>query len=361
MKKILFAMMAALSLAACTSDEVVNVAERQAITFDDAFVDNSTRAVVQNTALDGSYNSNNLEEFQVYGTITGGGKNEGTANIFNGERVVRGNSLGMGDNWSYDAANTQYWIPGNTYNFVAIADGNIKNAAKDISSGNLVTKVTNVILGDYDMPDAIELKDASKQKDILLATPDPILYKEGKQSVNLNFSHLMAKAKFTVKNTIAINSGYTYKVKKITMPSAPKAATYTIESESWSESKGTYSLDFGNITNTPIHDASQEDATMIGYDQGFESAFERLLIPSPKGKSSVINVKYTYELYKDGVLIDTQIETPKAEVTLVPGYAYNFVIELAEPGQPIKFNVNEVKDWNKDHEDYNPGVNTENK
>ena len=150
MKKILFAILCSAAVISCAKDEVIT-AEKEAITFESAFVDKATKA-----AYDGSYNTDNLTEFQVYATITGTDSNEGTAHIFEGERVVKGASLGQGVNWSYATANTQYWIPGNDYHFRAIADGNVESETK-------------VVVDAYGMATSINLLDASAQNDILVA------------------------------------------------------------------------------------------------------------------------------------------------------------------------------------------------
>ena len=191
MKKIFFAILCASAVISCAK-EVVITADQEAITFESAFVDKATKA-----AYDGSYNNTNFNEFQVYATITGAGTGEGTANIFNGERVVKGATLGQGVNWSYATANTQYWIPGNNYQFRAVADGHVET-------------VTEVVTDTYGMATAINLLDASAQKDILTAqynvtnytkpqngTPDPVAF---------TFAHVLSKAKFTVKNTIDTNN-----------------------------------------------------------------------------------------------------------------------------------------------------------
>lgn len=342
MKKTLFAMMAALSLAACTSDEVMNVAERQAITFDDAFVDNSTRA-----ALDGSYTSANLQEFQVYGTITGGGMGEGTANIFNGERVVRGNSLGMGDTWSYDKNNTQYWIPGNTYNFVAIADGNIPNETKVALDGN-------------EMPTTIEVLAASAQNDILVTEPRNINYEAGNDTkVSFVFNHILSKVKFTFKNTVTTDNGYAYKVSNIAINNAVNNADYNVSTGTWNikDTHTDYCLLFGNAVEEGTEEGAE--AVSIGYDSKAESNFDRLIIPTNES----LLITFNYHLLKDGVVIDYQegVTINTNAIEFEAAHAYNLIVSLGNPGEPITFDVVTVKDWNKGHEDYNPGVNTENK
>lgn len=306
MKRILLAASLMMCIVSCSKESVVKNISDEPISFSNVFVDNSTKA-----AIDDSYNSNSLTEFEVYGTITNSLNQSG--NIFNQERVWKTQEGG----WTYDPNNIQYWIPGNKYNFTAIAEGN-------------VAKVTEVLANnETKVPTAIELYDASQQKDILYAKSGEIEYKSGDkaETVDFTFSHLMSKAKFTVKNTITANSGYSYKVKGIQITNAAKSSTYTIGS-GWNGSKGTYSLNFGDV-------------------EGYESKYERLLIPTDnvQDKKTDINISFTCELYKDNILLQTTTNAYTAQVKLEAGHAYNFVIELGNPGDPIKFTVYSVGEW----------------
>ncbi len=346
MKKIFIAALALAAVAACTKEMVVSD-QKDAITFNSSFVDNATRA-----AYDGSYNTDNLTEFQVYGTITGGAAGEGTANIFNAERVVKGASLGQGTNWSYNSLNTQYWIPGNNYQFRAIADGNIAGATSVVA-----------LESDKYMATKINVLDASKQRDILTAeynitnftlpangvAPDPISF---------TFTHILSKAKFTVKNTITTDNGYSYKVSAIALNDLAKNGVYTITNGAtgtWAAAAtpATYSLSFGDVTVEGK--AVEADATVadIKYNKSAESNFDRLLIPG----TQTLKISFSYGLYKDGVLIDAQDKTLTADVTLDAAKAYNFVISLGNPGEPIQFDVLTVTDWDKSHTGYAPGLN----
>ncbi len=343
MKKIFFAILCAGAAISCAKEEVIT-AEKDAITFENAFVDNATKA-----AYDGSYNNINFTEFQVYATISGGGAGEGTANIFKGERVVKGASLGQGVNWSYATANTQYWIPGNDYQFRAIADGNVSG-------------VTEVVTDTYGMATKINLLDASAQKDILTAqhnvadytkpvggTPDPVAF---------TFAHVLSKAKFTVKNTITTDNGYSYKVTDIVLNDLVKNGVYTITDAaagSWAAATtpAAYDLSFGDVTVEGKADEATATVADIKYNASAESNFDRLLIPG----TQTLNITFSYGLYKDGVLIDTQDKTLTADVTLAASKAYNFVISLGNPGDPIQFDVLSVTDWDKSHTGYNPGLN----
>ncbi|MBQ2858305.1 MAG: fimbrillin family protein [Bacteroidaceae bacterium] len=321
-------------LASCSNDETLDVTAREAITFDRVFVENATRAI------DNSYPNTELTSFHVYGTITNS-QNQ-TANLFNKELVTKG----ANDEWGYNESNTQYWIPGNTYHFTAIADGNIS-----LGDNAIVTQVTT---GENGMPTTIELKDAAHQKDILYAVSEPITYESGAETVGFTFNHLLAKAKFTVKNEISTNNGYTYQVSDVCITNAYKTATYTIGS-GWGSQEESYSLSFGNIAATSIGVLDNPnigvDATHINHGGSAESNFEKLLIPFTNGP---INISFTSQLYKDNVLIQTKQETITASnITLAAGNAYNFVIKLGNPGEPIQFTVTNVNGWDKNNNNNN--------
>ena len=320
-------------LASCSNDETLDVTAREAITFDRVFVENATRAI------DNSYPKTELTSFHVYGTITNS-QNQ-TANLFNKELVTKG----ANNKWGYNKANTQYWIPGNTYHYTAIADGNIEN-------------VTEVKTDTDGMPTTIELKDAAHQKDILYAVSEQITYESGAKTVGFTFNHLLAKAKFTVKNEISTNNGYTYQVSDVCITNAYKTATYTIGS-GWGSQEESYSLSFGNIAATSIGVLDNPnigvDATHINHGGSAESNFERLLIPFTNG---TIYISFTSQLYKDNVLIQTKEETITANnITLAAGNAYNFVIKLGNPGEPIQFTVTKVNGWETNNNTNNVNVN----
>ena len=322
MKKLLFAVLATATLAACTQEELVSINKGDAITFDNAFIDNATRA-----AIDGTYTTNTLNEFEVYATITT--PEGGVANIFEGEKVVKGGT-GTGDAWTYDANNTQYWIEGNTYDFRAVADGNVSGVTEAVVNAN------GLLTG-------VELFDVTAQKDILFAEQMNVTYAGGAQTVKFTFDHLLAKVKFTFKNTISTNNGYTYKVTNVKINETAKNGVYTIGA-GWAEaaSRENTSLAFGNGAATS--DAAGADATAIAYASSVESNWERLLVPSNEAR----NITFTTELLKNDVVIDTKDRTVNTNVIeLEEGGAYNFVISLGNPGEPIKFDVEKVNDWDE--------------
>ena len=325
MKKALIAVLA-LAAVACNKAEIVEQTPADAIVFDNAFVDNATKA-----AYDGSYNTGNLEAFEVYATISRDGN---TANIFNKELVKKGNSLGQGVNWSYDANHTQYWVPGNTYKFRAVADGNVDNVSEVVA-----------LETDKYMATSINLFDASAQKDILVAE-ETVSYVSGAHTVKFTFEHILAKVKFTIKNTIATNNGYSYKVSNIKMNGIAKNGVYSLASNAWTAAAApeTYSLDFGHAVGDGT--AVGSDPMDIKHAGKAESNFERLLIPVV---DKSFNITFDYLLLKDEVVIDTK--TAKAVITdpltLESGHAYNFVFSLGNPGDPIQFDLEKVSGWEK--------------
>lgn len=327
MKKVLFTLTALAALMSCSKDEIVESQPAQVIGFSNIFVDNSTRA-----AYDGSYKydgtNGNLTQFHVYGTVTN--TNSETANIFNKQLV----ELKSGA-WEYTPI--QYWIPGNKYNFTAIADGNIEGATSVNTDAN-------------SMPTSITVADASKQKDILLAksTPNIVGKAQGNEKVAFTFDHIMSKAKFTVYNNIT-TEGYTYKVTDVKITNAPTTATYTIGTGWGAPTAGTYELSFGDIVSNGTETGAA--AEQIAYNGGhMESNYERLLIPTQAGENTTtVNVSFDCELFYDGVSISkTEGKTATANVKLEPGHAYNFKVVLSAPGEPIQFTVTKINDWDYD-------------
>ena len=106
MKKILFAAVALVAMASCATDEVVMRPENKlAIEFDNAFVENSTRA--------NDIYAGNLNNFSVYGSIA---NTNGTGLTFNNTVVSKNANTG-----AYEYSPAQVWANNATYTFVAFA------------------------------------------------------------------------------------------------------------------------------------------------------------------------------------------------------------------------------------------------
>ena len=312
MKKILFVALAAVGMAACVQNEELAVSkDGSAIKFDNVFVDNATKA-----AIDGSYTTakGNLDHFNVWATIGNSGV---STNIFENLEVTKNGSA-----WTYDASLTQYWIPGNDYEFVGVVDGAV--TVSDDARKMPVSIATNL----------------SEQKDVLYATVSRT-YNNGDAvtPVHLQFNHLLAKVKFTVNNVISTaSSDLDYVVEGIKIVGVEDEVEYTIGG-AWT-ANSTYDVVFGPATNNPK--ADNPTADRLGYGASAESNWERLILP---GENKQLNIVVDYKLYKDAVCIGDHTGTETvATLDIEAGKAYNFVLALGNPGAPITFTA-DVTDW----------------
>lgn len=326
MKKIfLIGLTAAAMLASCSNDETVEMAQQKAIGFSNAFVNNGTRSVV-----DPSFTTLTLKDFAVYGFTQSG-------QIFNGEKVSGTTSTG----WSYD--NVQYWVPGNTYTFGAIAPYSV---AGNVSNVKLPTGAAKV-----GMEVAFTNTDAD-QVDLLHAAPAQItgVTPTYTTSVSMTFNHQLSKVKFSFQNSVGV--GYNVKVSNVKITDAFKEGTLTVAAtgNTWGgQTNKNLELNFGNV----VADASTTEASFIANDATLESYNEKLMIPM--NATATYTVTFTAELYKGGVLLgiyNHTVEIKNVEFKL--GYCYNFKASLTHKNitgpdelNPIVFNVTGIENWNK--------------
>lgn len=308
MKKILFALCAVATFASCTKNEVLNL-NQEAIDFGTAFVDNGTRAV-DNFTIE----TDELLNFNVWAT-TQRPEQAGVAQpivpILSEILVSRADAS---SDWGYGTANTQYWIPGNTYQFAA---------AKYYDAVALVNGVPATF--DYD---------AAGQRDLLYAADTRVGQEAGANAkVAFTFDHLLSKAYFTVDTNqmSGDNANYTYRVTNICINDAVKEAAYDVASETWN-GVSTYDVDFEDV-NT---------AAKLAANGVYTSDYARLLVPATYDD---LNITCTIEtLYGDAV-IDVQNYNKSISQNFVKGFVYNFVLALKDPGQPIEFTVTRVNEW----------------
>lgn len=326
MKKIfLIGLTAAAMLASCSNDETVEMAQQKAIGFSNAFVNNGTRSV-----HDPSFTTLTLKDFAVYGFTQSG-------QIFNGEKVSGTTSTG----WSYD--NVQYWVPGNTYTFGAIAPYSVAGNVSNVTLPESATKV--------EMKVAFTNTDA-KQVDLLHAAPAQItgVTPTYTTPVSMTFNHQLSKVKFSFQNSVGV--GYNVKVSNVKITDAFKEGTLTVAAtgNTWGgQTNKNLELNFGNV----VADASTTEASFIANAATLESYNEKLMIPMDA--TATYTVTFTAELYKGGVLLgiyNHTVEIKNVEFKL--GYCYNFKASLTHKNitgpdelNPIVFNVTGIENWNK--------------
>lgn len=330
MKKLFMIGLAATAmLASCSNDETVEMAQQKAIGFSNAFVNNGTRSIV-----DPSFTTKTLEDFAVYGFTQAG-------QIFKGDKVYKGGSASTG--WSYDVL--QYWVPGNTYTFGAIAPHSVATNVSDVALPENAKKV--------EMTVAFTNTDAD-QVDLLHAEPAQIAGTEVtetyKTPVSMTFRHQLSKVKFLFEN--AVGEGYNVKVSNIKIMDAYTNGTLTVAANgnTWSaQANNTLGLDFGNVV---ADDATADEAAVIANAATLESYNEKLMIPMDA--TATYTVTFTAELYQGDVLLGSYNHEVKIEnVEFKLGYCYDFKASLThenitdKPLNPIEFDVTNVEDWNE--------------
>ena len=331
MKKIfLIGLTAAAMLASCSNDETVEMAQQKAIGFSNAFVNNGTRSVV-----DSSFTTSTLSDFAVYGFAE-------NAQNFKGEKVYKVEGT---NTWKYD--NLQYWVPGNTYTFGAIAPHSV---AANVSNVTLPTGATKV-----EMKVAFTNTDDVKQVDLLHAAPTQIagttVTPTYKAPVSMTFNHQLSKVKFSFEN--AVGAGHYVKVKDVKITNAYKTGTWKVTGEpanTWSnQADKTLELNFGNVV---ANGATANVAANIAFNETLESYYEKLMIPMDA--SATYTVTFTVDLCAgDAVLKSKTFTTQISGVEFKLGYCYDFKASLNadnitdDPLKPIEFTVIKVEDWNQ--------------
>ena len=321
MKKTLFAALALAFVASCSNEEVVEMAQKEAIGFDNAFINNSTRSV-----YDPSYASNKMfNDFKVYGFVS-------DAALWTEGETVTGPTT-----WTY--SNTQYWINGASYTFhaVAPATGWTKTAA---SAANGVS---------------LDFSNNGKS-DVLYSTATATGAATGQnKTVELTFRHILSKVKFSFEN--AYNSATTtIKVSDIHITNAHQTGSVALNGNTttWSSHAGTLDLDFGDATTD---DATEDEATAYGHGTTLESYNELLLIP---GIEYTYNVTFTVHLLVSGTEIDSYQHKVDVKFTPEAGNSYDILAkinpqnidpETPEGQDPIQFTVTEITDWTKNDVD----------
>ena len=315
MKKIIISALAAMSLVACVQEEIVTVNQPNAIAFENAFVENATRA-----AVDPSTTTGTIAGFNVWAFM-----DAPAGVVFQGDEVTK-----SGDVWTY--TNTQYWTPNHTYYFAAVSPiaGNWElETAEANTDGPGVISFTNVD-GSEDLLYAATSVDTPRELDLL---------KEGMDPVRFQFSHLLSKVKFAFTNGFA-TSNASVKVSNVTMKAA-KTGTLALNTADW------WVGDKWNITGAEKTAYAFGDVETLGMGATAEAMNERLIMPA--GKDYEFEVSFEVTLYMGTV--EAMNVTKTAVVTgvaLEMGKAYKFAAEINPENlylPSIEFEVVEVKEW----------------
>lgn len=320
MKKLFIAAMALASVVACSKDEVVDQQQSVAIGFEQAFVENATRAT--GTDANPSITTANIDAFDVWGFMD---QNAGT--VFEQQRVTKN-----GNDWTYSPL--QYWLPGHDYYFGALAPAEDAHWTLDTANAD-VTGVGTVSFENVNGTEDLVYASTSVNTDNMKVGQDM-------PKVGLTFSHLLSKVKFSFTNGFA-SPNYTISVKNIKMIVPAKAEIALVEdwwsTNKWENYDGTTTLEFGDMNSERIQ-----------VTKGAESQKERLTIPAGANQEYVVT--FDVELYQGDVLAySNALSTTISGAELKIGNAYNFHATLDHTNiagdalDPIEFNVTKVKEW----------------
>lgn len=349
MKKTLLLVAAAVALVACSNEETVRQSAREAIGFDNAFVENSTRSF-----NDPSLTAATVNDFTVYGYVE-------KAVLFPGTVVSKAiNNTDLTSAWKY--AGTQYWVAGAKYNFAAIAPNNgwsgVTTAVAD-DKASISTNFTFVNDGVTDL-----LYDEVENKDGLVS---------GNTAVGFEFRHILSKVKFSFLN------GYNVESAKIDVTNIKIENAYTGANVALTNADTTWSgwandkleLDFGFASdNEATKDDKEDVAVTYAHGETYESLNERFLIPGAapsvtyqvkdaEGNLSTVTknaykVSFDVNLYINDTQVNTDAYHHVAYVEFVPqaGYAYDIKTEINATNidpehaqEPIEFTVSTIGNW----------------
>lgn len=353
MKKILIALCAVATLASCTKNEVLSY-DQEAIGFDNAFVDNSTRSVD-----DPSYtNSRLFPNFQVYGYVEG-------APLFNTDNSGV-TVTGSGTNWTYvdDDVLVQYWIAGAKYNFSAVAP--VTNAWTKTAANKDATTLSFTNDGVTDLLYAQNAEYTAKTDGT----------KNG--AVGFTFRHVLSKVKFSFENKYAATNS-SIRVKDIKITDAYKTGNVVLKAATdatptkWSDqavnvdATNPFILNFGMATDDQATTDVKENA-VVAFTNGqtYESQKELFMIPGAGATSYTVGstqmngytVQFTVELLVNGTVIKEYTHTIYTSFVPEPGKAYDLKAEITPESidpdhqqEEIQFTVTTITDWDTDHND----------
>ncbi len=341
MKKTLLLVAAAVALVACSNEETVRQSAREAIGFDNAFVENSTRSV-----NDPSWSNTNLfGDFAVYGYVE-------DASLFDNVQV---SGSALNGDWTY--TNTQYWIAGAKYNFAAVAP--YANGAAGVFSvaangddyvGTTVLPFTN-----------------NGTNDVLYAQNAQVVGATNNNAkVAFTFRHILSKVKFSFENGYNASTA-TIKVYDVKIENAYETATATlgVSSTDWADQAGTLALEFGNASDAEATtDVKVSAVVAYAYGATYESLNERFLIPGTapsvtyKDKTNAdvtvnaYKVTFKVDLLVNNTLVKTYDHTAYAKFAPEAGNSYDIKtvinaenIDPANEQEPIEFTVTTIGDW----------------
>ncbi|MBR4871194.1 MAG: fimbrillin family protein [Alistipes sp.] len=355
MKKLFTILAVAATLVSCAKEDVVREAAREAIGFDNAFVENSTRSV-NDPSFSSAEGGKMFSDFAVYGFVEG-------AVLLDGVRVAKENLAEDQTKTGWEYEGTQYWIAGANYNFNAVAPltgGGWAKTAADATSTTL--SFTNN--GTTDLLYAFATAQGKAEKN------DPVAF---------TFRHTLSKVKLSFENAYNATNA-TIRVKDVKIVDAYKTGSVVLTgATAWSNQAKAdgFVLDFGMATDDQATTNSNENVEVaFAYGKTYESQNELFMIPGAGATPFTVKngetttqktgytVTFTVELLVSNVVVATYPHTIYTDFAPGAGNSYDLKAtinaENIDPNhaqEPIEFTVTSIDGWDTDYNDGADGDN----
>ena len=331
MKKTLFAALALVAMASCSNEEVIEMAQKEAIAFNNAFVNNSTRSAVDPSITENG--TNPLTDFAVYAYV----ENNELFNDLTVNKTIENSDLSS--SWKY--VGTQYWIAGAKYNFHAIAP---KTNAKWSVTENGATR-NNV---------TVSFTNDGNQDLLYAKTTEIEGLASGNQMVGFTFNHALSKVKFSFQNAYDASNAKIM-IKDVQILDTYASGTAVLASKvAWTTDavNATLDLNFGHAIE---NGGTQNIAYASSFGNEIETHKELLLIPGEIEDG--YEVQFTVELYigEETSPVKTythNVTIPADKFTPAAGTAYDILaiitpenIDPENEQEPIEFTVTKINGW----------------
>ena len=329
MKKILFAAVAVMAMAACSNEDVISRPASPVIGFDNAFVENSTRAA--------DINADNLTNFGVYGSVVNSSNQQGM--IFANQEVKGSKENG----YSYSPA--QYWIAGAKYDFVAFAP---YQKGADATWTYAPADGTAAEKGTITFDNA----KAGANQDFLFAATScetPASLTTAPAAVGFTFNHMLSRVKLSFTNGFQSNGNIKLVVKNVHITNTAAVGTLAV-AKAENATVAAVAADWTTAAtdnNLKVTFGDVAAAAQLA-ENGSGSTTHFYVIPAERE----YNITFVVDLYQAGVHLDTYNRSAKVTVDFTRGMSYDLKATLnqtntSDEGQlyPIEFTVTGVEKW----------------
>ena len=343
-KRCIFCVAAALSLAACTNTDVIeeNVESGAMIGFNT----NVTRALTNDS----------FNKFMVYGGYTPKDQSE-YHTVFSGVPVSKET-----DKWTYEGS-SKYWVKDATYKFYAYSCENTaltKGTPEFATTGSEagIFKITDFVCND------------SHQHDLIYAESGSITAKEtGNSTVSFSFKHLLSQVKAKFKS--GFDPDFTIDISDVEFQNVYDKADFSSQSGNWSNQSRTVEYNAGENkwTKVPLSvEGSNTIQAAKPAGEGTEAVAAKELTTQngfvrtvPYSSSNVtLSFKITVKQGADVIKSDYVKGNLKPTWAIATSYTYNITVNGSAAGvEKIEFTVdasNGIQDWTESPDtDFNVG------